>query len=65
MSELEMLERDSWEQTRMIMWSIIQVNSKDKLKPTDVLSLPWDTKDEAPSVTQSDIDEFKKRNNIT
>lgn len=34
--------RDSWEQTRMIMYVIAQGNSKKKLTPSDLLSFPWD-----------------------
>lgn len=39
--------RDLWEQTRMIMYIIAQVNSKRKLSPSDIIAFPWDnTKDE-------------------
>lgn len=34
--------RDSWEQTRMIMYVIAQGNSKKRLTPSDLLSFPWD-----------------------
>jgi len=34
--------KNEWEQTRLIMWSIIQPNSKKKLKPTEIISFDWD-----------------------
>lgn len=32
----------NWEMTRWLLYAIIQVNSKKKIKIEDVLSFPWD-----------------------
>ena len=36
--------KNDWEICREIMWSNLQTWSKKKLKPEDVISLPWDNK---------------------
>ena len=36
--------KNDWEICREIMWSNLQPWSKKKLKPEDVISLPWDNK---------------------
>lgn len=36
--------KNDWEIGREIMWSNLQPWSKKKLKPEDVISLPWDDK---------------------
>ena len=36
--------KNDWEIAREIMWSNLQPWSKKKLKPEDVISLPWDNK---------------------
>ena len=33
-----------WEMCRQIMWSNLTPYSKNKIKPSDVLTLPWDNK---------------------
>ena len=35
---------DSWENTRMLMYSIFQTQSTKRLKPTDVIQFVWDEK---------------------
>lgn len=39
-------ERESWEQTRQIVYSIVQVNSKNSVSPTEIMPLPWDEREE-------------------
>lgn len=34
--------KSDWERTRQLCYSIVQVNSKKHLKPSDVMKLPWD-----------------------
>lgn len=53
--------RDSWEQTRLIMYSITQPNSKRKIKPKDILKFPWDTK--AATVTKEDVERLRAKIN--
>lgn len=65
LDELEVSNRDSWEQTRLVMWSVIQSQSSKKIKPIDVLPLSWDKQDAPKEITRDDVDEFKKRLNLT
>lgn len=39
---LKYANRPEWEQTRLIMYILAQVNSKKKLEITEILSFPWD-----------------------
>lgn len=39
---MEEAERNSWDQTRLIMYAVAQSNSRKRLRPKDVLPLPWD-----------------------
>ena len=41
---LDQQNQNNWEQTRTIMIACLTPHSKKKLKPTDVLPLPWDGK---------------------
>ena len=36
--------KDDWEMCRQIMWSNLTPYSKKKIKPSDVLTRPWDNK---------------------
>lgn len=68
LEELESKHRDSWEQTRLIMWSVFQSQSSKQLKVKDVLPLSWDEKsedsNESTGITKEEIEEFKRINNI-
>lgn len=35
-------DKETWEQTRDIMWVVAQVNSKKKLSSQDIIQFPWD-----------------------
>ena len=35
--------RESWEQTRRLVYAIIQVNNKHRIDPKEVMPFPWDT----------------------
>ena len=37
--------KESWEQTRRLVYTIIQVNSRNRVDPREVMPLPWDTED--------------------
>lgn len=39
---LPFLDKQGWERTRLEMYTNVQINSKKKLEPTDILSFPWD-----------------------
>lgn len=49
---------DDWEQARLIAYLVAQVNSKDKLKPTDIIEFDWDK--DKKSDEQKVTDEEKK-----
>jgi hypothetical protein len=34
--------KDSWEQARMNSYIVAQVNSTKSIKPTDIMSFPWE-----------------------
>ena len=63
--------RESWEQTRLLMWVIAQVNSKQKIKPQEILSFPWEIEARAeqadnglsPEEVQQKLHEFIRRKN--
>lgn len=39
---LHLRTKDSWEQARMLGYIIAQVNSKKKLKPSDIIKFAWE-----------------------
>lgn len=56
--------RQSWDQTRSIVYAIAQSNSKKHLTPTSVMKFPWDDEtqdDEAPRTTVADLERLKER----
>ena len=54
--------KESWEQTRTIVYSILQVNSKSKIQLQDVIKFPWEkeTTDEDTKITKEDITRLNK-----
>lgn len=55
-------EQDAWERTRMLMYTMCQVNSTKELEPTDVLRFPWD--EDAPmedAASEEDIEALRKK----
>lgn len=41
---LHLRTKDSWEQARMVAYIMAQVNSKKKLKPSDIIQFAWENK---------------------
>lgn len=54
--------KESWEQTRFIVHSIYQVNSRNKLDFEQVIKFPWDeqSEDKEKSITKEDIQRLNK-----
>lgn len=52
--------RNSWEQTRYLMWMIAQVHSTTDLEPNDVLKFGWDDVDSIEETSKEDIENLKK-----
>lgn len=55
----------SWEQTRMICYMVAQVNSRKKLKPSDVMSFKWDETTTSTAISNEDITRLKEKANNT
>jgi hypothetical protein len=41
----EILQRGDWERVRQLAYTLVQVQSKKRLKPTDIMAFEWDKKD--------------------
>lgn len=58
--------KDSWEQARMISYVTAQVNSKRRLRPTDLISFAWEStnqeqaQQQEPTLTMEDVERIKK-----
>lgn len=57
---LPYLDRNSWEQHRFQIYSSVQMNSKKKLNPTDIMKFAWDSKEET-SITSQEIKRLKNK----
>lgn len=57
---LPYLDRTSWEQHRFQIYSTVQMNSKKKINPTDIMKFAWDSKEET-SITSQDIERLKNK----
>ncbi len=60
---LPFLDRPDWERTRMEMYTNVQINSKKKLEPTDIVTFPWDEGFSSgdTSISDSDIDRLTNK----
>lgn len=51
----------SWEQTRYLMYTIAQVNSRKSLKVTDIMKFSWDSGGVETTITNEDIKRLKEK----
>ena len=58
---LPYLDRTSWEQHRFQIYSSVQMNSKKKISPTDIMQFAWDNSNEETSITSKDIERLKNK----
>lgn len=60
---LKYCNRSEWEQTRLIMYILAQVNSKKKLEMTDIMSFPWDRPEDIHDIemTNEQRDRLKEK----
>lgn len=60
------LDKNDWERSRYSIYTNIQMNSKKKLKPTDILKFSWDNEDNdtTTSITNADIERLNKKSEI-
>lgn len=53
--------KDTWEQSRLIAYLIAQVNSKNKLKLSDIIEFPWDKEnDNANAISNEQITKLRE-----
>lgn len=59
------LDKNDWERSRYSIYTNIQMNSKKKLKPTDVLKFCWDKENNADtSISNTDIERLKRESEL-
>lgn len=65
-NNLRYLERNDWERTRLSMYSNVQMNTKKKLTPKDILSFPWENESEEDSkeISKEDIERLKEKSKL-
>jgi hypothetical protein len=62
LSSLNKSIKNTWEQTRMIAYTIAQCNSTKQLKPTDILKFDWDNNDHKQEIiTKEDVARLKEK----
>lgn len=69
LDNLRYLERNEWERSRYAIYSNIQINSKKKLKPTDIMKFEWDDEKETETfenktITKEDIKRLNEKTKI-
>lgn len=58
---LEDAEREEWERTRFLAYSVFQSQSTKKLKPTDIIKFKWDNEMTHEATTKEQFEEYKKK----
>lgn len=53
--------KDNWEQARLISYLIAQVNSKKKLKFSDIMEFHWDKETEIEGVSNEEITQLREQ----
>lgn len=55
--------KDVWEANRLTAYIMAQVNSKRKLKVADIVTFPWEDKEEASDtkISKEDIERLRKQ----
>lgn len=69
---LEYYERGDWERTRFLAYCNIQKSSSKKIKPTDLITFPWEKEDDntdqispnSEPLTQDEIKRLKEQARI-
>ena len=64
-NSLHLRTKENWEQARMMAYVTAQVNSKKRLKPTDIIKFAWEKQKENTNtkpvkpLTISDVEQIK------
>lgn len=63
---LPYLDRNTWEQSRFNIYTNLQMNSKKRINPTDVIKFAWDNEGESnnTSITNEDIQRLKEKSEL-
>jgi len=63
LDSIEYADKTSWEQTRLQMYIMAQVNSTKKLKPSDIMQFKWDNNvvDKDTSISEEDKNRLSER----
>ncbi|MDE6477106.1 MAG: hypothetical protein K2L48_02830, partial [Mycoplasmoidaceae bacterium] len=62
LENLQYTDLNSWEQTRFLVYTNIQMNSKKKYSLTDILKFKWDNQYcTNTEITNTDIDRLKNK----
>lgn len=63
---LSYYEKNDWERTRLNIYSSVQMNTKKKLKPEDVLKFPWEVEPKVKdtNISNEDIERLREKSKI-
>lgn len=61
LGSIQYRDRDNKDMARMIAQIIAQVNSKNAVKPTDIVKFPWDDDKPVAVVTDEEREQLAKR----
>jgi hypothetical protein len=64
LDNIQYSEKNDWERSRFESYVVAQVNSKKKIKPTDLVKFSWDKEyNDKPSteISTQDIERLKKK----
>ena len=61
LDSLHLRIKDDWEQARLIAYMVAQVNSRKKLRPTDIIKFGWENETSTPKTESRPMDEKQYR----
>ena len=63
---LKYLDKNEWERTRLSIYSNVQMNTKKKLQPKDILTFPWESepKEVNKEISKEDIERLKEKSKL-
>lgn len=64
LDNIQYSEKNDWERSRFESYVVAQVNSKKKIKPTDLVKFSWDnelTDKASTEISTQDIERLKKK----
>lgn len=54
-------EQEEWERTRMVMYTIAQVNSTESLTPEILFPFPWDEDRKSVEINEEEVSNLRQR----